>query len=140
MSYQTVAEVKLAPHGDTLVDYSLNVSRLSINVARTDRDVPATYGAPDEATVAGPKRYTVSIEYNADYDHLSLWSMLLDTAINGDGAVDFQIKYVDAAVGVDNPKYTGTFDVTDIDIGAAVNEYFQQSKTYRARDLVMVTA
>lgn len=139
MSYQTVAVVKMAPAGDTLVDYSDEVSGFEIDMTRTDREVPATYGLPDESSTAGPKRFAVHIKYNADYATSSLYSMLSSAGIDGDGDVDFSIVYSDATVSASNPKFTGTFTVTDITIGTDVNTYFQQDKTYRAKNYAKVT-
>lgn len=139
MSYQTVAVVMMAPAGDTLVDYSDEVSGFRINMTRTDLDVPATYGNPDESSTAGPKRFTVNIKFNAEHASASLFSMLQAAAIDGDGDVDYSIVYSDAVVSANNPKYTGTFTVTDLDLGTDVNTFWQQDKTYRAKNYDKVT-
>ena len=137
MTIQLHGEIKLAAVGHPLVDFSDVVSTLMINTKREAVADPPTYGRPTKETVLGSAEDQVTLVFRYEESTTSgLWAVLYDAARNGDGEIQFSALYQDGAIGNTNRGFTGVFMVADIDTGAPVNQFRQQSKTFPAKNIL----
>lgn len=111
-------------------DYSDEITSLVINQRRNTTVRRPTFGNSTQSQKAGSWEGTVTIEFINDVVAASLLAEL-DAAIQTDSAeLAFSGRFKSAAVGADNPTYSGTMIVTDLDIGGQVGEENVQTKTY----------
>lgn len=111
-------------------DYSDEIARLIINKRRNTTTRRPTFGNATRSQKAGDSEATVTLEFVHDVVSASLLAEL-EAAIDSDsGEVTFSGTFTDAAVGVDNPTWSGTMIVTDLDIGGEPGTETYQSKTY----------
>jgi hypothetical protein len=137
MTIQLHGEIKLAPVGDSLVDYSDVISTLMINTKRATVDDPPTYGRPTTEKALGAPEDQVTLVFRYEESNTSgLWAVLYDVMRNGDGEIKFSALFQDGAIGASNRGFTGVFMVADLDTGAPVNAFRQQSKTFPAKDIL----
>lgn len=111
-------------------DYSDEITSLVINMRRNTTTRPATFGNANRSQKAGDAENSVTINFINDTVSTALQAELL-AAIQTDSAeLTFAATLLDEAVGADNPTYSGTMIVTDLDIGGDVGVENQQRKTY----------
>jgi hypothetical protein len=129
MSIQLKGSLKLAPTGDTLVDYSNNISSLVISRNRNSVTQPATLGTGREETKAGTLSESLTINFFSSTAAASVWAVLYDIMDDDASEVDFEGLLNNAAEGTDNPKFAGTAVLLDLETGADVGTLRQQSIT-----------
>lgn len=111
-------------------DYSDEVARLIINKRRETTERRPTFGNARRTQVAGARAESVTIEFVHDIVSTSLLAEL-EAALDSDsGELTFSGTFKTTAVDVDNPTWSGTMIVTDLDIGGQPGEETYQTKTY----------
>jgi len=111
-------------------DYSDEITSLIINQRRNTTTRRPTFGNANQAQKAGSWEGTVTIEFINDVLSTSLLQEL-NAALNTDSAeLAFSGRFKSAVVGTDNPTWSGTMIVTDLDIGGQVGDENLQRKTY----------
>lgn len=112
------------------VDYSDEITSLVINMRRNTTTRPATFGNANRSQKAGDAENSITINFVNDVVGAALQQELFDAILTDSAELAFTATLKDAAVGADNPTYSGTMIVTDLDIGGDVGVENQQRKTY----------
>lgn len=102
--------VKLGPGATgsgTAVDYSNFVSKITINYEREAIDLPATFGLPIKSQVAGAEQDTLDLEFYSDIATSTVFSELYTAFKTTSAELYFEVIYNNAAVSVDNKRYSG---------------------------------
>ncbi len=126
---QLKGAAKLAPTGDTLVDYSNQISSLSIVKSRNSVTEPATLGTGRESEKAGTKSEQLVITFFSDMAAASMWAELYDIIDSDDAILDFESTLNPGPVGVDNPSFAGSATLMNLETGADVGTLRQQTIT-----------
>jgi len=135
--YQLSGTIKIGPVGGSLVDVSDDVSSLIISRKRESIPKPATYGNPKKEARAGAIEDQITLVYSfSEAPSTGLWAVMWDALTNDNGELEFEAIYQDGAIGNTNRGFTGVFMVADIDTGAPVNQFRQQSKTFPAKKIL----
>lgn len=122
------------------VDYSDEIGEFVIELTRTTVTEMATYGDASENDKAGPQRASVTITCKNDLAADTL-ARALHTAILTDTAeLAFTARYSDAAVGADNPEFSGNLVVTSVQLGTRVGDEKVQTQTFPANSVTMAVA
>lgn len=109
------------------VDYSqyLKSSTLAVDAASLDATDFASGGWVE--MIGGLKSGTLSLEFNDDASATTvddrIWALL-------GTVVTFEVRPTSAAVGANNPKYTGSVLVTGHSIGGAVGDLASKSLSF----------
>lgn len=111
-------------------DYSDEIVRLIVNKRRETSERRPTFGNARRTQAAGARAESVTIEFAHSTLSAGLQAELEAALDSDDGEVTFSGTFNDAAVGVDNPTWSGTMIVTDLDIGGTPGEENYQAKTY----------
>ena len=131
MSIQLGGTIYLGPTSGSKVDFSDNISQMTVNFQRETVTVPPTFGLPRASESAGPEKATVTIEFFSTQAAAAVWHELYDAIKTDSAELYFEGIYNDAAVGADNERWSGTLVVTDLDLApVAVGSLRMQSKSY----------
>ncbi len=127
---------ELGPDSGSLVDYTCDISGFVITAGRATVVKAPTMSNPVTEQKAAAAFGTVSIVFTSNPNDASgLWAAMYTAQQTRTGELFFQVRYSSAAVGADNPKFTGYMVVAELDTGAPVGEIRRQSKSFPARDL-----
>lgn len=127
--------VKIGANAGAAVDVNDAVLAVTILGNRDTIEIPPTFATGNKSQRGGASAYSVQFDYlpddlAADTMFLILWDAL-DPATNPTGELYFEaLLHEDAAVGADNPKWSGTFIATEAGIGGASNEVSRRSSTF----------
>lgn len=127
---QLEGSAKFGPVGGPLVDYSNQITNCVINRTRATVSSPATWGDVTTDVNAGARTETLTINFLTSVAAASFWAELWDALDTDSGELDFEIRLSDAAVGADNPEFSGTLVTTGVDTGGQAGEIRSQSQTF----------
>lgn len=127
---QLKGEFQLAPAGEALVDYSNFISSMVIERNRNSVTEPATLGTGREVQLAGTLSETLSITFHSEMAATSLWAVLYDVIDIDDALVDWSGQFEPGAVSADNPKFSGTATLLNLNTGADVGTLRQTTVTF----------
>lgn len=132
---QRGAVVELGLDPDNLTDFSDEIASFTIPDNRNTVARRATYGFPDERTSAAGHVRQVNIDFDQEEgDPNGTFAMLRAAQATESAECYFRVRYKDEDVSDTNPEYTGSFVVTGIMIGTAVNQWKSQTQTYPVND------
>lgn len=132
---QRAAVVELGLDPGDLTDLSDEIATFTIDDNRNTVARRATYGFPDERTSAAGHARMATIDFDQEEgDPEGTFAMLRAAQNTESGECYFRVRYKDEPQSETNPEYTGSFVVTGITIGTAVNVWKAQSKTYPIND------
>lgn len=114
---------------------SSEIVNVSFKISRSTTEKPATYGNPDISSVAGGVSREVTIEYLGDPSNAtSFWSVLKSQIGTDDGLLYGTAKFSTAATSPTNKRYVFSCLVTEVMVGAKVNEIWGSSVTFPVVD------
>lgn len=127
--------VKVGASSGTAVDVKDAVVALKIYAKRKTNQIPATFATGTDVPRAGGTAYEVEFDFLPDdTGAATLFSMLWDATDPDDnptGELYFEGNLHEVgATSADNPKWSGTFIVTDVGIGGASNAIARHSAKY----------
>ncbi len=127
---------ELGADAGSLVDYTCDISGFVITEGRATVVKAPTFSNPATEQKAASSFGTVAMAFTANpNDATGLWQAMRAAQQTRTGELFFQVRYSSAAVGADNPKFTGYMVVGELDTGAPVGEIRRQAKSFPARDL-----
>lgn len=126
---------RIGASSGTAVDVKDAVIALKLYAKRTVIQVPATFATGTMTPRLGGASYELEIDFLPDdTDTASLFSMLWDATDptdNPTGELYFEGNlHEDAATSADNPKWSGTFLVSDVALGGASNTVARHSAKF----------
>lgn len=127
---QIEGSVKFGPVGGALVEYGDAISSCVIVTTRDQVAIPGTFGNRQASAAAGGTTREVQLTFMSATAASSFFAELEDAIESDDAELDFEFIKNDAAVGVDNKKYSGTVIVTSLENGGEVGGLRQQSQTW----------
>ena len=113
-------------------DYSDEIRRLVLRKRRNLVTRPATFGDNTEVQKAAALVNEITIELFNDVTAAAtgIARKLFDAASTDSAELAFTAKFVTAAVGADNPEFSGTFVVIGAELGGEINAYNRQQWTF----------
>lgn len=127
---QLKGDVKLGADSGSATSYKSAISMATINQSRNDVTIPATLGELVEDHAAGLMSETVQLQFHSSTAAASVWAELYDALQTDSAELYFEGTLNDGATGPDNPTWSGTIVILNIETGAAVGTLRQQSQTY----------
>lgn len=112
------------------VDYSDEITSLLITRRRNLVARPATFGNSRETQKAGTLTEELTINFINGTAAALVWAELWDAIDTDSAELTFSGTLTDAAIGADNPAFTGTCIVTGVSVGGQVGQYNQQTWTF----------
>lgn len=141
---QLEGNIQFGMSPDTLVDYSDDISALTLNTQVQTTTKPKTFASAREEQRKSGLVDAVTINFfNDERDPMGFWlacwdAQRDDTTADGrqPGELYFSATYTPDPPDPDtNPTFTGWVLVGDLDTGGTVGEWKQQSKTWPARSV-----
>jgi len=111
-------------------DYSDETIEFTITRTRELVKGPATFGNIRQKNAAGALDEVVVITALNEITAASLQTELYDALDTPTSELTFSAKFTTAAIGADNPAYTGSFVVTGATVGGTVNQHNTQTWTF----------
>lgn len=111
-------------------DYSAEITSLVLSRRRRTSVLPPTFGNAIESAKAGAEYNEVTINFINEKAASKVWAELYDAIDTDTSELAFTARLDDAAVGADNPSFSGTFVVTGVDLGGTVGQVNTQSQTF----------
>lgn len=108
--------LKLGTSSGSSVEVGDEVTHFAIGVKVDEIEVPETMGTAKGAR-AGAADYSVTLGYLSSPQLGGVFRRLFDGIISDSGTMYFEGTLRDAAVSAANPKWSGTFVVTEASIG-----------------------
>lgn len=121
-------------------DYSDEVSEFVIEPTRTTVTQMATYADASENDAAGVRKDSVTITCKNEQAAASLARELYTAILTDSAELAFVVRYDDAAIGVDNPEYSGNLIVTAVTLGTKVGDERIMSQTFPVNSLAQATS
>jgi hypothetical protein len=111
--------------------FSTEVANVSFKVSRPTTEKMPTYGDTSITQVAGGVAREVTIEYLGDPSNLtSFWAQMKTAIDSNTGELYGTVQYETGARSTTNKRYVFTCLVTELMIGAKVNEIWGSSVTF----------
>lgn len=121
--------LKLGTTSGTAVEVGSEVIHFKLTAAVDQVEVKETMGTPKSAR-GGASDYSVTIGYLANDLAGSLFTALWDAAETATGTLYFEGSLRDDAVGVANPRWSGTLVVTEAAVGGNAEGVSESSATF----------
>lgn len=115
-------------------DYSDEITNMVIRRRRNMTTKPATFGNSRESQKAGAVVEEVTITCLNDVAAAQVWAELWDAIDTDSGELAFTARLTSAAVGADNPTFSGTLVVTGAEVGGQVGQQNTQQWTFPIND------
>lgn len=115
------------------VDVSDQVTQFKFMGARSQVDIPATFGQR-ASFAAGNDTYQVQIDYLSDTDATALSQIFWTAIADSEGTVEVSGTFREGAVSATNPQWVGTAVVLGVGIGGEVNTVGVDSQTFPLQD------
>jgi len=103
-------------------DYSDEIVMFEINEQRITTRKRATFGNASRSEKAGDYQATITIEFIRDVVSAALAQELRTALLTDSAELTWSARFTDAAVGADNPEYSGSLVVTEVGFGGVVGE------------------
>lgn len=136
---QLEGTIELGPVGESLTDFSDDITSLVIVRGREQVPRQPTFGNAQRIQGAGAREDQVTINFLHDTAASNVWSQLWDALDTDDSVLEFSATLKDEAVSATNPEFTGKIVVTGLETGGEVGTRNNQSQTYSAFDIVKST-
>lgn len=122
--------LKIAPAGiEPLVDVSAQCSEFKIVTSRDGVTIPPNGATGRGSTAAGAINEQLVITCHSAMDAASLFATLREVIYTDTAELDFEGTHEDGAVSEDNPQYSGTAVLLNLEAGGAVNALRGQTIT-----------
>jgi hypothetical protein len=129
---QLEGTIELGPAGGSLTDCSAEVFGVALIERRNTSRRRGTFSDATETERPGSYSGEMRIMFEDTLDpSTSLAHQIIATALRSDsGLMDFTVKFKSAALGPDNPTYSGTVAVTEVQTGGEVGEELEQEQRF----------
>jgi len=121
-------------------DYSDEISEFVLTITRATVTEMATYADASENESAGVQNATVTITAKNSGAAASLNQALYAAILTDSAELPFTARYQSGAVAADNPEYSGTLVVTEVQLGNRVGDEMMQSQTFPAKGITQAVA
>jgi hypothetical protein len=127
---QLEGNIQLGVNEAGATDYSGEITSLRNIRTRNVVTKPATFANAREEEGAGALKEMLEINFLNALTASSLWAELYDAIDTDTGELYWEGTLTSAAVGADNPKFSGTIVVTAVHTGGDVGARLQQRQQY----------
>lgn len=121
-------------------DYSDEITSVIIRRRRNMITSPATWGNARETDAAGALKEEIQFNFLNHYAATKFWAELWDAIDTATGELAFTVRGSSAAIGVDNPSFSGTMVVTGVEVGGQALQHNSQSWTFPITEAGIVKA
>jgi len=119
---QLGGNIKIGPNVGSAVDFSNFVSQMKVITTRVSVEIPGTLGQPRGSSKAGVTNQEVVISFFSDVNAAGLWAELWDIISTTSAEFYFEGNANTGVTGVDNPKFSGTATLLNLDTGNPVGD------------------
>lgn len=126
---QLEGSLKICVTGQSLAEVGANIAEARITRQRQMVTRPANLADATETEVAGSLKRTLTFDLFSDTTAASVWGILAEAIESDAGTIDFELTLNSDALSSDNPKYSGTATVPQLEQGATVGELRRQTVT-----------
>lgn len=109
--------------------YEDKIRQMTLRTVRGRANIPATGGRLQESDAPTSIRQELIIEFYSSHAAASVWRELYDTIITDSGEVTFAGTPEGGAASADNPEWSGSVRIFNLDGGGTVTQLRQQVVT-----------
>lgn len=109
--------------------YEDKIRQMTLRTQRGRAEIPATGGNLQRSAAPTDLYQELIIDFFSSHAAASVWRELYDTIITDAGEIAFAGTPNDAAAGADNPEWSGTARIFNLDSGGIVTQLRQQQIT-----------
>lgn len=109
--------------------YEDKIRQMTLRTTRGRVNIPATGGNLQESDAPTSIRQELIIEFFSSHAAASVWRELYDAIISDSGEITFAGTPQDAVAGADNPEWSGTARIFNLDSGGIAAQLRQQTTT-----------
>ena len=132
--------LKVAPAGEALADVSSSVSLYKLVTSRESVTIPPNGATARRSSAAGTEATDLQITFRSNMTAAGLWAVLFEVIKTDDAEIDFEGTQDAGVVSADNPLFSGTAVLLQLDTGADVGSLRGQTITLPVTDAGITVA
>ena len=132
--------LKIAPAGEVVADVSSQCSMYKLVTSRESVTIPPNGATARRSAAAGTEGTDLQITFRSNMTAAGLWAVLFEVIKTDDAEIDFEGTMDPGVVSADNPLYSGTAVLLQLDTGTDVGSLRGQTITCPVTDAGVTVA